>query len=74
MLTREDIRMIGDIVAEVLADVKPIDIPLTRQQAAFYLDVSLTTIDNYRKKGMIKMVTRGCLVGYLKKDLDRIRK
>lgn len=73
MLTADDLKQIGDIVSQILADSKPDDIPLTRQQAAYYLGVSLCTIDNYRKRGLIKLSTRGTLVGYLKKDLNKIK-
>lgn len=50
------------------------DVPLNRQQAAAYLDVSAGTIDNLRRRGIIKQVTRRGLIGYLLTDLDKIRK
>ena len=40
---------IGNAILRALNEMKERDeIPMTRQQAAVYLGVSLTTIDNYR--------------------------
>ena len=46
---------IGNAILRALNEMKERDeIPMTRQQAAVYLGVSLTTIDNYRKQGRIR--------------------
>lgn len=66
---------IGEAILVALSELKERDeIPMTRQQASVYLGVSLTTIDNYRKEGRIKQVTKDGLVGYLPSDLKAVRK
>lgn len=66
---------IGEAILVALTDLKASnEIPLTRQQAAAYLGVAVTTIDNYRKAGLIKQVTKDGLVGYLPSDLKAARK
>lgn len=50
------------------------DMPLTRQQAAYYLNVSVSTIDRYRMAGMIKPAVRGRMIGYLRNDLAKLKK
>lgn len=65
---------ISEVIAEVLAQIKPFDIPLTRQQAAVYLGVCPHTIDNYRAQGRLKLVSNKGLTGYFKEDLDKLRK
>lgn len=46
----------------------------SRAEAADYCKVSVWTLNNYRKAGMVTKVLRGCRSGYLKSDLDKVRK
>ena len=65
---------IGNAILRALNEMKERDeIPMTRQQAAVYLGVSLTTIDNYRKQGRIRQVVKDGIVGYLPSDLKQAR-
>ena len=65
---------IGNAILRALNEMKERDeIPMTRQQAAAYLGVSLTTIDNYRKQGRIRQVVKDGIVGYLPSDLKQAR-
>lgn len=58
----------------ILGYIKPITIPLTATQAAAYLNVSRSTISNYKRKGLLKPVVRHGLSGYLISDLDKLKK
>lgn len=65
---------IGNAILRALNEMKERDeIPMTRQQAAVYLGVSLTTIDNYRKQGRIRQVVKDGIVGYLPSDLKHAK-
>ena len=65
---------IGNAILRALNEMKERDeIPMTRQQAAVYLGVSLTTIDNYRKQGRIRQVVKDGIVGYLPSALKQAR-
>lgn len=50
------------------------DIPLTPKQAATYLGVTTQTVQNYRRRGLIAPKTRNGLVGYLRIDLEELKK
>lgn len=50
------------------------DIPLTPGQAAVFLGVSSSTITNYRAKGLLQKKTRNGLVGYLRQDLEKLKR
>lgn len=66
---------IGEALAIAIAELKERDdIPMTRQQAAVYLGVSDSTIDNYRKQGRIQVTVKHGITGYLPTDLRRIKK
>ena len=47
---------------------------LSRAEAAEYCKVSVYTINNYRRDGKITKVIRGCRTGYMRSDLDRVKK
>lgn len=65
---------IADAIASALVELKERDeIPMTRQQAAVYLGVSVSTINNYAKKGL-KMTTKHGIAGYLPSDLKPFKK
>ena len=65
---------IADAIASALVELKERDeIPMTRQQAAVYLGVSVSTINNYAKKGL-RMTTKHGIVGYLPSDLKQFKK
>lgn len=66
---------IGEAILQAINEMKSRDeIPMTRQQAAVYLSVSESTIDNYRKQGRIRQVTKHGIVGYLPSDLKSAKK
>lgn len=46
----------------------------SREEAAKFCGVSVWTINNYRKQGIIHKVVQGCRTGYLEKDLLKVRK
>ena len=50
------------------------DIPLTTRQAATFLGCSVSTIKLYTQKGIIKKQVRNGLGGYLRQDLEKLRK
>ena len=50
------------------------DIPLTPGQAAVFLGCSTHTVINYHNRGLLPKVTRNGLVGYLRQDLEKIKK
>ena len=65
---------IGVAILNALTDMKAQDeIPMTRQQAAIYLGVSTSTINNYVKKGLKQSVKHG-IVGYLPSELNKFKK
>lgn len=66
---------VGDLLVDVLAELKVRDeIPMTRQQAAAYLGVSVSTISNYLSCGkLIKKVKNG-ISGIMPEDLRSIKK
>lgn len=68
-----DFQKIGELMDQILAELKTEDIPLTRNQAAVFLDVSPKTIDHYKQKGLLKQIVKYNLVGYSKADLMRIK-
>lgn len=49
------------------------DIPMTRQQAAVYLGVSVSTISNYQSSGKLEKKVKNGLAGFLPADLRRIK-
>lgn len=72
--TREDLK---NLLTEILIAYKPI-IPkiktseeeyITKKQAANFLQVSLATIDNYRRQGKIKSYKVGANVRFKKSEL-----
>lgn len=50
------------------------DIPMTRQQAAVYLGVSVSTISNYQASGKLEKKVKNGLAGFMPSDLRRIKK
>ena len=65
---------IGEAILDALNELKEKDeIPMTRQQAAVYLGVSVSTINNYVKKGLKPSVKHG-IAGYLPSDLKKFKK
>ena len=65
---------IGEAILASINELKARDeIPMTRQQAAVYLGVSVSTINNYVKKGLKPTVKHG-ISGYLPSDLNKYRK
>lgn len=66
---------IGEAILKVLEQMESKqEIPYNRQQAAAYLGVSDTTIDNYRKRGLLTLKVQNGIRGYLRQDLDTLRK
>lgn len=66
----DELISIGQAILHALNELKARDeIPMTRQQAAAYLGVSLSTIDNYRKQGRIRQVVKHGIAGYLPSEL-----
>ena len=66
---------IGQTISEVVTDMKVRDeIPMTRQQAAIYLGVSVATISNYVNQGKLTKKVKHGIVGYLPSDLRTLRK
>jgi len=66
---------IGQTIAEVITDMKVRDeIPMTRQQAAIYLGVSESTVNNYVKSGKLTKKVKNGLIGYMPSDLRPLRK
>ncbi|MDR9825189.1 hypothetical protein RCJ22_06200, partial [Vibrio sp. FNV 38] len=49
------------------------DIPMSRQQAAVYLGVSVSTISNYQLTGRLEKKVKNGIVGYMPADLRRIK-
>lgn len=71
----DDIITIGQTITEVITDMKIRDeIPMTRHQAAIYLGVSESTINNYVKSGKLTKKTKYGIVGYMPSDLRQLRK
>lgn len=65
---------IGEAILQILTERKAQeDIPLNRQQAAYYLGVNPHTIDNYRKSGRLRKCVKHGLEGYLISDLDKCK-
>jgi len=65
---------IGEAILSALTELKARDeMPMTRQQAAVYLGVSVSTINNYAKRGLKPVVKNG-IAGYLPSDLNKFRK
>lgn len=65
---------IGEAMLAALQELEmKLDMPMTRQQAAVYLGVSKSTINNYVKRGLKPTVKHG-IVGYLAADLEKFRK
>ena len=66
---------IGEAMTDVLTDMKARDeIPMTRQQAAIYLGVSVATISNYVNQGKLTKKTKYGLIGYMPADLRQLKK
>lgn len=64
----------ADLSARLDAIDRATDIPLTLQQAAVFLNCSTQTIANYRNRGLIKKRVRNGLAGYLRIDLEELKK
>ena len=71
---KHDIQTVGELVEEVLAELKPLSVPLTRKQAAYICGVDPHTIDHWCAKGLLKKKTRGGLSGYMQADLVKLKK
>jgi len=66
---------IGEAFTDILTDMKVRDeIPMTRQQAAYYLGVSISTISNYVASGKLTKSVKHGIVGYLPSDLRQLKK
>lgn len=66
---------IGQTITQVVSDMKVRDeIPMTRQQAAYYLGVSISTISNYVASGKLTKSVKHGIVGYLPSDLRQLKK
>jgi len=71
----DDIITIGQTITEVITDMKIRDeIPMTRHQAAIYLGVSESTVNNYVKSGKLTKKVKNGLIGYMPSDLRPLRK
>jgi hypothetical protein len=69
------IEKVGNIIVELLKEMRGGQtIPLSRKQAARYIGCCPNTIDNYRKRGLLKQHAIGGITGYLTSDLDAIKK
>ncbi len=66
---------IGEAFTDILTDMKARDeIPMTRQQAAIYIGVSVATISNYVNQGKLTKKVKHGIVGYLPSDLRQLKK
>lgn len=66
---------IGNLILDQLVRMKAEqDVPLTRKQAAWYLGVSVQTIDNWRARGILELVVVDGLVGYPLSRLDELKR
>lgn len=68
-----------DVFCEMMSSGRSIAEPesdrmLSRTEAADYCNVSVYTINNYRRSGMITKVVRGCRTGYMQSELDKVKK
>lgn len=50
------------------------DVLLTPTQAARHCGVSLTTFYRWKERRIVKPITRGGVTGYLRNDLNRIKR
>ena len=68
----------GETFATLSARIDAIDrqtdIPLSPSQAAVFLNCSKQTVFNYQHRGLIQKVTRNGLVGYLRQDLEKLKR
>lgn len=65
---------IGEAILRAIQELEvQQEIPMNRQQAAAYLGVSVSTINNYAKRGLKPVVKNG-IAGYLPSDLNKFRK
>lgn len=68
------IENIGNVLLERLTYLAKInEMPMTTQQAAYYLNCSVKTIYNYKRQGLLKEAVKGKLSGFLPSDLDKLR-
>lgn len=66
---------IGEAILQAINELKEKDeIPMTRQQAAVYLGVSVSTINNYCKNKGLKPTVKYGIVGYLPSELNKYKK
>lgn len=69
------IETVGNLILDIVTGMKAEqDIPLTRKQAAWYLGVSVQTVDNWREKGILELVVVDGLVGYPLSRLEELRR
>ena len=64
----------SELLARLDAIDRQQDIPLTPKQAAIYLGVTTQTLRNYRRDGLIKPKVRNGLAGYLRIDLEELKR
>lgn len=69
-----DIQSVGELLEQVLEELMPDDIPLTRKQAAYLCGVDPHTIDHWAAAGKIHKRTRGGLTGYMRSELKKVSK
>ena len=74
-------RCLEEMKAEIVAlrkrleNVQPkLEKVYTREEAARFCGVSVWTINNYRKRGLIHKVVQGCHTGYLERELTKVKK
>jgi hypothetical protein len=74
MDTIDHIIDVGQALVIALNELKERDdIPMSRQQAAVYLGVSVSTISNYQLTGRLEKKVKNGIVGYMPADLRRIK-
>ena len=64
----------ADLTKRIDAIDRERDIPLNLQQAAVFLGCSTSTMKNYAAKGMIRKQIRNGLAGYLRQDLEKLKR
>lgn len=63
----------SELLARLDAIDRATDIPLTLRQAAVFLGCSVSTVKNYRARGLIKPKVKDGLAGYLRIDLEELK-
>ena len=64
----------ADLAARLDAIDRQTDIPLTTRQAAVFLGCSVSSVKLYAQKGIIKKQVRKGLAGYLRQDLEKLKR